>query len=755
MKKIFVFISVIILFASEIASASNSNSLSFDGTSGYVNCGENSAMRPVLAITVEAWVNPDVNSTWNGVLTNLQDNGNNESGYGLFMDNNYNKILWWVQTNGGIPNNMDVPSYTLPLNTWTHVVGTYDGANLKLYINGSLVSSKPRTGAINWTYQPLAFTIGEYLDDNENHYFKGKIDDVRVWAYARSAAEIANDMHTDLTGAESGLMAYFKLNEGTGTTTADNSANAYNSGTLHGGATWSADNPDLLYSALPKNKALHFDGTTGYVNCGTSSSLRPTNAITVEAWVRTNTSSNTNGSGIITNLQDNGTAESGFGFLCYGDVMWWLQTVGGETSASGVNSAYPRHQIPVNVWTHIAGTYDGQMLRLFINGIEVATMPKIGAINWNYLPLGLTIGKYYDDNENIFFKGDVDEVRIWNVARTAQEINSTKDVELSGRENGLVAYYNFNGGKYATLSDNSDLALSPGSMMAYSDWVDGAPVLQLSTPTNQASNISIANLVATSATIKCTKGNGNNRLILLKQGFTGAFTPTDSTTCNANSLFGSVGSSYAGGWYCVYNGVGDSVIVNGLNPLTAYRVQIIEYNGVKGIEQYQTAVGVNNPVNFDTPCQPPMTPTITLIGNTLHSSATTGNQWYNSNGIIEGETGQDFVVHSQSTYYTIVTLANCSSSPSNSINTLLTSAKNGFANEEAIIFKCSRNQVTIDLGTNNQTANYEFSNLSGQSIAKGEFEEKTNLSLRAFPKGIYLIKVTNGFNTTVKRILVQ
>ena len=755
MKKIFFFISVVILFASEIASASNSNSLSFDGTSGYVNCGRNSSLRPVLAITVEAWVNPDVNSTWNGVLTNLQDNGNNESGYGLFMDNNYNKILWWVQTNGGIPNNMDVPSYTLPLNTWTHVVGTYDGANLKLYINGSLVSSKPRTGAINWTYQPLAFTIGEYLDDNENHYFKGKIDDVRVWAYARSAQEIANDMHTDLTGNESGLMAYFKLNEGTGTTTADNSANAYNIGAIYGGATWSADNPDLLYSSLPKNKALHFDGATGYVNCGTSSSLRPTNAITVEAWVRTNTSSNTNGSGIITNLQDNGTAESGFGFLCYGDVMWWLQTVGGETSASGVNSAYPRHQIPINQWTHIAGTYDGQMLRLFINGTQVATMPKTGAINWTYLPLALTIGKYYDDNENIFFKGDVDEVRIWNVARTAQEINSTKDVELSGRENGLIAYYNFNGGKYATLSDNSDLALSPGSMMAYSDWVDGAPVLQLSTPTNQASNVSISNLTATSATIKCSKGNGNNRLVLLKQSSTGAFIPTDSATYTANSFFGSVGSSYAGGWYCVYNGVGDSVTVNGLNPLTAYRVQVVEYNGVKGIEQYQTTAGVNNPVNFDTPCQPPTTPTITLIGNTLHSSATTGNQWYNSNGMIEGETGQDFVVQSQNTYYTIVTLANCSSSHSNSINTLLTSAKNGFANEEAIILKCSKNQVTIDLGTNNQTANYEFTNLSGQSIAKGEFEEKTNLSLRAFPKGIYLIKVTNGVSTTVKRILVQ
>ncbi|MFZ4455788.1 MAG: LamG-like jellyroll fold domain-containing protein [Bacteroidales bacterium] len=756
MRKI-IFYLLVVFSAVLTVSASNSNSLSFDGTSGYVNCGRNSALRPVLAITVEAWVNPDVNTTWNGVVTNLQDNYNNESGYGLFMDNSNNKIAWWVQTIGGIPNNMDVPSYTLPMHTWTHVVGTYDGATLKLYINGSMVSSRPRTGTINWNYQPIAFAIGQYLDDDEHHYFKGKIDDVRVWAYARSAQEIANDMHSELIGNESGLMAYFKLNEGLGTIIADNSVNAYNSGTIYGGATWSADNPDIIYSALPKNKALRFDGTTGYVNCGTSSSLRPTNAITIEAWIKSNIVSNSSyGLGIITNIQDNGLSESGYGlFSYYGDVMWWLQTVGGERTPSNVNAAYPHHTLPFNVWTHVAGTYDGQNLRLYINGSQVANMPKAGAIDWTYLPLALTIGKYYDDNESSFFKGDVDEVRIWNVARTAQEINSTKDVELSGRENGLVAYYNCNSGKYATLSDNSNLALSSGSMVAYSDWVDGAPVLQLSTPTNQASNVSISKLAATSATIKCTKGNGNNRLILLKQGSTGAFTPTDSATYSANSTFDSLGASYSGGWQCVYNGVDDSIAVSGLNPLTTYRVQIIEYNGVKGIEQYQTATEINNPANFDTPCLAPATPTITMVGNTLHSSASTGNQWYNSNGIINGETGQDLVFQSQNTYYTIVTLSDCSSAPSNSINTLVTSAKNGLINDNIISLKCKNNQVTINLASNCQSANYELTNLSGQSISKGWLEGKSTLSLHDYPKGIYLIKVTTGISTAVKRLLVQ
>ncbi|HML83956.1 MAG TPA: hypothetical protein PKE52_02235, partial [Bacteroidales bacterium] len=68
----------------------------------------------------------------------------------------------------------------------------------------------------------------------------------------------------------------------------------------------------------------------------------------------------------------------------------------------------------------------------------------------------------------------------------------------------------------------------------------------------------------------------------------------------------------------------------------------------------------------------PVRPTITQDGHTLHSSATTGNQWYNLNGIIPSATQQDYYVTVEGTYYVIVKQNGCSSEPSESITVLFT-----------------------------------------------------------------------------------
>jgi len=84
---------------------------------------------------------------------------------------------------------------SLPLNTWTHLAGTYDGATLRLYVNGVQLSSRAQTGPIQTSTDAL--TIGG--DALYGQYFAGQIDEVRVYNRALSASELQTDMNTPVT----------------------------------------------------------------------------------------------------------------------------------------------------------------------------------------------------------------------------------------------------------------------------------------------------------------------------------------------------------------------------------------------------------------------------------------------------------------------------------------------------------------------------------------------------------------------------
>ena len=80
----------------------------------------------------------------------------------------------------------------LAVNTWTHLAATFDGATVRLYVNGVQVASQAQTA-------PLATTSGTLQiggDSYPNEYFAGRIDEVRIYNRALSAAEIQTDMAT-------------------------------------------------------------------------------------------------------------------------------------------------------------------------------------------------------------------------------------------------------------------------------------------------------------------------------------------------------------------------------------------------------------------------------------------------------------------------------------------------------------------------------------------------------------------------------
>lgn len=152
----------------------------------------------------------------------------------------------------------------------------------------------------------------------------------------------------------------------------------------------------------------------------------------------------------------------------------------------------------------------------------------------------------------------------------------------------------------------------------------------------------------------------------------------------------------------------------------------------------------------------PPTPTITQNGNVLHSSATSGNQWYNQLGIIMGAVNQNYTVTANGTYYVKVTQNGCESIQSN----LITITGLGIESiENDNIVKIYPNPVLdelfVEIEGNTELTEIEICNVIGQIVYKSTMKDKTVISTIGFSKGVYLVKIDNGKSVIYKKIVKE
>jgi len=205
--------------------------LDFDGQDDYVLVPSSDVLKPVADITLESWINVrSFDTEWETVLSFAQDNGGSESGYDLAFVNG--KLRFRCKTATMVTNEWDSnPGAEVRYNEWVHIAGVYDGITIKFYLNGVLQEIKPSTGDLNWQFAPIDFRIGAYHDNNEDYFFDGQIDEVRVWNVARTEDQLREKMCSKLTGAESGLVGYWRFDEAVGNTAKNRTANTLD-GTL-------------------------------------------------------------------------------------------------------------------------------------------------------------------------------------------------------------------------------------------------------------------------------------------------------------------------------------------------------------------------------------------------------------------------------------------------------------------------------------------------------------------------------------------
>jgi hypothetical protein len=323
----------------------------------------------------------------------------------------------------GANTNLAIGVSTLSINQWHHIAATVDGFVAKAYVDGMEVSSTGFIGSRTTSCATNKLWLAAYGTTSVvGRYYRGMIDQVRIYDYARSQEEIAWEYN------KGGPVAWYKMDECEGTTMYDSvptigDTTPSNFGNLTIGAT-GVSTPGTCTStgawangaSGKRNASISFDGSDDYltipdypnIDFGASRNL------SVAFWTKYPPGNPVNG--VMVTKWD--------GFTGY-PYFFGISSAGNGVSFSRYDNFYgmvPKLEYTqdiTNQWHHIVGVKDGGTLNLYVDGIRVATgtdTTTTNTSNSNPLYLG-SLG-----NTNPRFRGQIDDLRIYNYALTPQQV---------------------------------------------------------------------------------------------------------------------------------------------------------------------------------------------------------------------------------------------------------------------------------------------------------------------------------------------
>jgi hypothetical protein len=368
--------------------------LRFNG--GFVEVPSNAVYNFINpSITICAWIKPDSISTSEIVYRKFS--------WGLRMAGTSLSFYFWNNGSSTIIHSVEAGFVK---GRQYHIAGSWDGTSIKLYVDGIEIGASEKTGGI------AVNTNNVFIGKNELDFnkFIGAISNPLIFNKALTLTEIKSYMHRYLPANTPNLIEQWKLNEGTGTIVYGTKGN---NGTISGTATWTT--PSLMNYV---GKQLSLNGTSQYVNTALSLS----GSYTKECWVNPSSIAGT----------DNILSGVNTGF----------QLVDGKL-AGGHNGSYQQVSDTVTIagHTHVAITYNDitKLLSLYKNGLLIAS-----ATSASYTASVQQIGAFGGAN---LFHGKLDDVRVWNNARTQTQIQENMNRTL-GREPGLVLNLGFESDYY-------------------------------------------------------------------------------------------------------------------------------------------------------------------------------------------------------------------------------------------------------------------------------------------------------------------
>jgi hypothetical protein len=371
----------------------------------YLSVTEKTGLENLSALTIEAWVYPTV-----------------YAGTQTIVGNDHATSFWLVMLADGKLRfypagaaSSVTSAAALPLGRWTHVAATYSQSLgiARVYINGAISASQPgltgTTGAASGDLRVGADREGAVAD----HFWRGYLDEVRLWNQSVSAARLADDRyHRGGTAADQGgyyaaLVADWTLDSlPAGEAAFPDLRGAHPAARVNAPAMETGVCPQLDYCT-----ALSLGGVTDYANLGAAPDLSA--GVTLEAWIYPTVFSGT--PTIVGRDYDTG---SWLGLANQGKVRFYPKGGAGaylESSAA----------VPLARWSHVAGVYRDGLTRVLIDGVVDRTSAAFTG------PIVDNGRAFYAGADNdpgsvkFYFAGRLDEVRVLGGPRSPQQIRET------------------------------------------------------------------------------------------------------------------------------------------------------------------------------------------------------------------------------------------------------------------------------------------------------------------------------------------
>lgn len=382
----------------------NGSALNFDGTNDYVNMGDPTDGDLDVGtgdFTIESWfytnnasANQDilVKGGMDGVCTT---DGNQS--YGIYLYSG--KYRFKVNT-GSVQSCQTLISNSNVTTGWHHLVATADrDGNMSIYIDGKFDNSTSMSSFSNTLDSSVDLRVGSFPGNPAYCPFSGKIDQVQLFKYVRTPAQIAWDYNRGKP------VGWWKMDEGEGGSAFDSSGNG-NTGTL------TTMDPPNDWVDGKFGKALDFDGSDDYVSAPVDNVPIGGTPRTVSLWADVNDSSWAANSNTIFEYGTSSTRRAfGIDMDTYPNIE--IYSWADDSSFDAGLSNNPG-------WTMITMTYDGNVtIKTYINGVLKNTKTLGGVLNT--ASSNISIGRSALV-ANDYFNSKIDDVRVYNYALTAEQV---------------------------------------------------------------------------------------------------------------------------------------------------------------------------------------------------------------------------------------------------------------------------------------------------------------------------------------------
>ena len=440
-------------------------------------------------ITIEAWIKLESVNGFNvHPIVNKWGKAGNYSYYFYYLEE-YNHLSLAISDNGTAPGDHANYLYSdsslgISVGVWYYVAVSWNASTstASFYLNGAPAGYA--TGTITSIFDSgEPFQIGR--EGPHSYLFDGAIDEVRIWSDARTATEIADNYQDELSGDKNNLKGYWPLNGNLN----DYSGNGNH--LTHSSEAWysadtalSADDeaetepaPETLAESeavpAPNTASLELRNRFSeylYISDEKQTGLDVAGDITYEVWV--NFSSFGQASQVLMGKQLN-IGDNRSIYLAYNEVdggVFLVLSDNGEGRAHNEVYFSDPFFFDRGDWHHIAFVWEAEIstASFYLDGEPAGT--AYGNLHSIYNSQAeFRLGATSIPGGEHFLDGRLDDVRVWNIARTPEDIQANFNRELTGKEDGLIGYWPLNNDLNDLTSNQNHLSCSNGTP-TYSDY---------------------------------------------------------------------------------------------------------------------------------------------------------------------------------------------------------------------------------------------------------------------------------------------